>query len=57
MGRLIGEMATAGILIAGCAMVRLASMKEASVWAKKFLALVGEGESEIRLMHGQPSFS
>jgi hypothetical protein len=38
-------------LIAGIAMVNLDSMTDAVSRAKKFLALVGEGESEIRLMH------
>ena len=92
MGRLIGEMAAAGILIAtdglldsskgarvriengeftvtdgpfaetkeliaGFAMVRLDTMTEAIAWAKKFLALMREGESEIRMMHDQAAFS
>lgn len=91
MGRLIGEMAAAGILIAtdglldsttgtrvridngkftvtdgpftetkeliaGYAMVQLDSKAEAIAWAKKFLELVGEGESEIRQMHDQAAY-
>jgi hypothetical protein len=37
-------------LIAGFAMVNVESKAEAIRWAKKFLALVREGESEIRQM-------
>ncbi|MCA1581025.1 MAG: YciI family protein [Acidobacteria bacterium] len=91
LGRLIGDMAKAGILIstdglqpsskgvrvrisgrafsvidgpftetkeliAGFAIVRVKSRAEAIDWAKKFLEVVGEGESEIRLMHDEPAF-
>jgi hypothetical protein len=91
MGRFIGEMAQAGVLIAtdglqpsskgvrvrisnrnftvtdgpftetkeliaGFAIVQARSKEEAIELAKRFLEVVGEGESEIRLMHDQPAF-
>jgi hypothetical protein len=37
-------------------MVNLDSMTDAVSRAKKFLALVGEGESEIRLIHDGAAF-
>lgn len=43
-------------LIAGYAIVQAKSMEEAIALAKRFLALVGEGESEIRLMHDAPAY-
>jgi len=43
-------------LIAGFAIVNAKSRDEALYWAKRFLSLVGEGESEIRLMHDAPAF-
>ena len=91
MGRFIGEMAQAGVLlatdglqssskgarvrisggkftvvdgpftetkelIAGFAIVQAKSKQEAIELAKRFLTVVGEGESEIRLMHDTPAF-
>jgi hypothetical protein len=92
MGKLIGEMAQAGVLIAtdglqpsskgarvrigsngrftvtdgpftetkelisGFAIVQAKSKAEAIELAKRFLQTVGEGESEIRLMHDVPAF-
>jgi hypothetical protein len=91
MGRFIGEMAQAGVLIAtdglqpsskgarvrisggkfivtdgpfsetkeliaGYAIVQARSKQEAIELAKRFLSVVGEGESEIRLMHDEPAF-
>jgi hypothetical protein len=91
MGRFIGEMAQAGVLIAtdglqpsskgvrvrisdgkftvtdgpftetkeliaGYAIVQARSKQEAIELAKRFLEVVGEGESEIRLMHDVPAF-
>jgi hypothetical protein len=91
MGRLIGEMAQAGVLvatdglqpsskgvrvritdgaftvtdgpfaetkelIAGYAIVQAKSKEHAIQLAKRFLQVVGEGESEIRLMHDAPAF-
>jgi hypothetical protein len=43
-------------LIAGFAIVQARSKEHAIELAKRFLAVVGEGESEIRLMHDQPAF-
>jgi hypothetical protein len=43
-------------LIAGFAMVNVASKEEAIHWAKKFLTLVREGESEIRQMSEPEDF-
>jgi hypothetical protein len=92
MGRLIEEMASAGVLIAtdglqpsskgarvritdgkfvvtdgpftetkelvaGFAIVQAKSKQEAIELAKRFLTVVGEGESEIRLMHDTPAFA
>jgi hypothetical protein len=41
-------------LIAGYAIVELTSKDEAIELAKRFLSIVGAGESEIRLMHHEP---
>ena len=43
-------------LIAGFAIIEAKSKQEAIEWTKRFLEVVGEGESEIRLMHGAPAF-
>lgn len=43
-------------LIAGYAIVQAKSKAEAIELAKRFLEVVGEGESEIRLMHDEPAF-
>ncbi|MEO8188882.1 MAG: YciI family protein [Acidobacteriota bacterium] len=43
-------------LVAGYAIVQTKSRDEAIELARKFLAVVGEGESEIRLMHDVPAF-
>jgi hypothetical protein len=43
-------------LIAGYAIIQVMSKEEAIEQAKRFLKLVGEGESEIRLMHDTPAF-
>lgn len=91
MGTLIGEMASAGVLLAteGClpsakgARVRLSngritvtdgpftetkeviggfailetpSIKEAIEWTKRFIAVAGDGVSEIRELHPTPAF-
>jgi hypothetical protein len=42
-------------LIAGFAVISVASKEEAIRWAKKFLALVKDGESEIRQMCDAPA--
>jgi hypothetical protein len=44
-------------LIAGFAIVEAKSKDEAIEHAKRFLKTVGEGESEIRLMHDAPAFA
>ena len=43
-------------LIAGYAILNVKSMEEAIALTKRFLALTGEGESEIRLMHDEPAY-
>jgi hypothetical protein len=43
-------------LIAGYAIIQARSKEEAIELTKRFLKVVGEGESEIRLMHDQPAF-
>jgi hypothetical protein len=43
-------------LIAGYAIIQAKSKEEAIELTKRFLKVVGEGESEIRLMHDQPAF-
>jgi hypothetical protein len=51
-----GPFAETKELIAGFAIVRTESMAKAIELAKRFLKVVGEGESEIRLMHDAPAF-
>ena len=51
-----GPFAETKELIAGFAIVRAKSKAEAIELAKRFLKVVGEGESEIRLMHDAPAF-
>jgi hypothetical protein len=43
-------------LIAGFAIMQLPSMAEAIELSKRFLAIAGDGESEIRQMYDQPAF-
>ena len=43
-------------LVAGFAIVQAKSKQDAIELAKRFLKVVGEGESEIRLMHDVPAF-
>jgi hypothetical protein len=43
-------------LIAGFAIMQLPSMTEAIEMSKRFLAIAGDGESEIRQMHDRPAF-
>jgi hypothetical protein len=43
-------------LVAGFAIVQAKSKQHAIELAKRFLEVVGEGESEIRLMHDVPAF-
>ena len=42
-------------LVAGFAIIEVPSMAEAIEWTKRFLSVVGEGQSEIRLMHHVPA--
>jgi hypothetical protein len=49
-----GPFTEAKELIAGYAIVQVKSKEEAIEWAKRFLKVMGEGESEIRQMHGAP---
>jgi hypothetical protein len=50
-----GPFAETKELIAGFAIVRVKSKGEAIELAKRFLKVMGEGESEIRLMHDTPA--
>jgi hypothetical protein len=43
-------------LVAGYAIIQVKSKEEAIELTKRFLEVVGEGESEIRLMHETPAF-
>jgi hypothetical protein len=43
-------------LVAGYAIIQAKSKEEAIELTKRFLKVVGEGESEIRLMHDTPAF-
>ena len=51
-----GPFAETKEVIGGYAIVRAGSKEEAIDLAKRFLAVVGEGESEVRLMHDAPAF-
>lgn len=42
-------------LIAGFCMVQVKTKAEAIEWGKRFLQVVGTGESEIRLLHDMPA--
>jgi hypothetical protein len=44
-------------LVGGFAIVEVKSKAEAVELAKQFLDVVGQGESEIRPMHGMPDFA
>jgi len=49
-----GPFAEGKEFIGGYAIVQVKAKEEAIEWAKRFLKVVGEGESEIRLMHDAP---
>ena len=51
-----GPFAETKELIAGYAIVRAKSKLEAIELAKRFLSVMGEGESEVREMHDAPAF-
>ena len=42
-------------LIAGFCMLQVKTKEEGIEWTKRFLSVVGEGESEIRLLHDMPA--
>jgi hypothetical protein len=42
-------------LIAGFCLMQVKTKAEAVEWGKRFLAVAGEGESEIRLLHENPA--
>jgi hypothetical protein len=42
-------------LIAGFCLIQVKGKDEALEWAKRFLSVVGTGESEIRLLHDVPA--
>ena len=42
-------------LVAGYAIIDVPSKEEAIAWTKRFLSVVGRGESEIRQMHDAPA--
>jgi hypothetical protein len=42
-------------LVAGMAILRVKSKEEAIEWTKRFLAVAGEGESEVRQVFEMPS--
>jgi hypothetical protein len=52
-----GPFTEAKEVIAGYAIVQTKSKAEAIELAKRFLAVMGEGESEIRQMHDAPAFA
>ena len=51
-----GPFAETKELISGYAIVQATSKEHAIELAKRFLEVMGEGESEIRLMHEAPAF-
>jgi len=51
-----GPFAETKELIAGYAIINAGSLADAIALTKRFLSVVGEGESEIRLMHDQPAY-
>ncbi len=52
-----GPFTEAKELIAGYAIIQTGSLQEAIELTKRFLEVVGEGESEIRQMHDAPAFT
>jgi len=51
-----GPFAEAKELIGGFAIIQAKSRDEAVEWTKRFLAVAGDGESEIRLLHEAGDF-
>ena len=52
-----GPFTEAKELIAGFALIKVASRDEAIQWTKKFLDVAGDGESEVRLLHEMEDFA
>jgi hypothetical protein len=52
-----GPFTEAKELIGGFAIVQAKSKIEAIEWAKRFLKVAGDGETEIRQMHDAPAFA
>ena len=52
-----GPFTEAKEIVGGFAIVKAKSKAEAIEWAKRFLDLAGDGESEIRQMHDTPAFA
>lgn len=50
-----GPFAETKELIAGLCLLQVKSKEEALVWTQRFLAAVGEGESEIRQLYDTPA--
>jgi hypothetical protein len=50
-----GPFAETKELIAGFALLQVKSKPEAIEWTKRFLAVAGDGESEVRLLHDMPA--
>ena len=50
-----GPFAEAKEVVGGYAIIDVPSKDEAIAWTKRFLSVVGHGESEIRLMHDAPA--
>jgi hypothetical protein len=44
-------------LIAGFAILEVRSKAEAVEWTKRFMAVAGDGESELRQLHDAPAFT
>jgi len=51
-----GPFAETKELVGGFAIIQVKSKEEAVELTKRFLSLMGEGESEIRLMQDEPAF-
>jgi hypothetical protein len=50
-----GPFAEAKEVVGGYAIIEVPSKDDAIAWTKRFLSVVGQGESEIRLMHDAPA--
>ena len=50
-----GPFAEAKEIVGGFAIIEVPSKAEAIAWTKRFLSVVGHGESEIRLMQDAPA--